>query len=130
MAAAAAATAAEEEVEDPGVPVVASLSDSTSDIGVTMMVGGRQGRSSELDLSGSATVAAITLRGEAPRMKMPPDFGGEGMETGAFCKGGDPSRIPTHESPSALLLGLQAGLLGGCLETGHFSFSAVSGVSD
>ena len=60
MAAAAAAAAAEDE--DPGVPVVASLSDSTSEIGVTMIVGGRHGRSSELDLSGSASVAVITLR--------------------------------------------------------------------
>ena len=105
--AAAAAAAEDEEEEEHAVPVVASLSDSISEIGVTVM----QGRSNEFDLSESATVAAITFRGDAPRIKIPPDFGGEGIVTGAFCNGGEPKRIPIHESPSALA-GLKAGLFG------------------
>ena len=109
--AAAAAAAEDEEEEEHAVPVVASPSDSISEIGVTVIVGGIQGRSNELDLSESATVAAITFRGEAPRIKISPDLGGEGIVTGAFCNGGEPKRIPIHESPSALA-GLKAGLFG------------------
>ena len=98
-AAAAAAVLAAEDV----VPVVASLSDSTSEMGVTVIVGDMQGRSNELDLSEFATVADFTFRGDVPRIKIPPDFGGEGIVTGAICNGGEPRRIPIHESPSVLV---------------------------